>query len=118
MQAERVFFLADQVYCQEAGNKRQTPEQSPVIPAAPSPPFLPLPAHTNTTLATAKANMCDLLRFTAPGGKRNTPQREDPQSAARQREENLGVAFIQECLREIHRRLLEHGHRRVDGERK
>lgn len=32
--------------------------------------FLPLPAHTNTALATTKANMCDLLPFTASGAEK------------------------------------------------
>lgn len=64
------FSSADQVYCQEAGNRRQTPEQSPLFLRPPPLGFFLSPAHTNTTLATTKANMCDLLQLAAPGGRK------------------------------------------------
>lgn len=38
--------------------------------------FLPLPAHTNTALATTKANMCDLLQFTTSGGEKKTKKQQ------------------------------------------
>lgn len=72
MQAERVlgffFSFADQVYCQDAGNRRQTPEPSPLAPPPPLPGFLPLPARVNAMLKTTKANICDLLELTVSDG--------------------------------------------------